>query len=126
MKRNLSLFLSLAFLAALLSPGLSPAGTAAPLMTIRFNNDSVSYEKNLGKAVKMAQEIKPGVFFDLVAISPETENKNTNKKFDDNAKAYAAKIAEQINQSGVSPDMIRTTYQKNKLAKSNEVQIFIQ
>lgn len=123
----LSVFLFLVTFGVFSAPNLSLAeGKEKPLMIIRFDSDAVNYEENLDKAVKMALDKKPTVFFDLVAISPDTKNKNRNKLFSDDAKFIAKKITDQIKENGVTANMIRTTYQQNKTIKYNEVQIFVQ
>ena len=97
-----------------------------PLMIIRFADNSVDYEQSLDKAVKMALKKKPTVLFDLVAVAPETMDKNINKQNEKDAKFLAEKIADQIKQSGVPPEMIRTDFKASRLTKVNEIQIFVQ
>lgn len=129
MKYGLFLYsiLTLSFVTTASYPQTSFSGPQdKPLMVVRFNNDSIPYENNLGKATKMALAAKSGAFFDVVGISPETVDKRINRQFEEHTKFYVEKIVQQIIQSGVSPEMIRTSYQKNKFTKIDEVQIFVQ
>lgn len=97
-----------------------------PLMVIRFNSNIIDYEKSLDKAVKKALQTKPTTFFDLIAISPETTDGNKNKQFEKEIKILAEKVKDRVIGAGAPVDMVRITLQKNKLIKSNEIQIFVQ
>jgi len=127
--RNLSL--SIVFLSTILfisyAPGISLAsGPDKPLMIIRFNDGLIEYENKLKMATKMAMTKKPSVFFDVVAVSPETESSRVNDQLAKDVQFIAGKVAEQMKQSGVSEEMIRTSFKQNKLIKNNEIQIFVQ
>ena len=122
-----STFLILAAIFALNLPNFALADSAEkPLMIIRFTSDIVDYEQNLDKAVKMAVDKKPKVLFNLVAVTPETNDKNINKQNEKEAKFLVEKVADQIKQSGVSADMISTSLKSSKSVKAKEIQIFIQ
>ena len=76
--------------------------------------------------LKMALAKKPEVFFDVIVVTPETIDTKNNEQPSKEIKFFAEKIVEQIKNSGVSADMVRITFKRNKIAKSNEVQIFVQ
>lgn len=97
----------------------------SPLMVIRFNQDYVSYDSSLEKVVNSAQQAKPSVFFDVVSIVPETKNTKQNKKISEAARYNAEKLSENIQSQGVDPEKIRITYQNSKIAKYNELHVFV-
>lgn len=129
MKYGLFLYsiLTVSFSMFVLYPHISCASAQdKPLMVIRFRNDPVPYEQNLRKITKMALSEKSDTLFDLVAISPETDDKHLNRQLEANTKLDVERIVRQMIESGASPELIRTSYKKNKLLKTEEVQIFVQ
>ena len=97
----------------------------SPLMVVRFNQDYVSYDRQLEKAVNMAVNTKDSVFFDVVSIIPETNDNKQNKLLKKTAEYRADQMVENIQGAGIAPEKIRLTYQNSKLAKNNEVHIFV-
>lgn len=120
-------FLALVFVCkVVLSDSSLAANQEKPLMVIRFTGGEIDYERSLDKAISMSLHKKPTVAFELVAVTPETPDRKVNKENERDAKFFAEKIADQIKQSGVSPERVHSSMKSDKLAKVNEIQIFVQ
>jgi len=91
------------------------------LMIIRFNKlQHTYYQPMLEKVVKKAREVKSGVFFDIVSISPQKEGEDFKNKLI----VHTNNIAGTINNLGIPPKKIRITYRSNSKVSTNEVHIF--
>lgn len=106
----IALLLSLSF------ASVSFANDKSPVMVIRFNSDSVSYDRQISKIVKSATKIKQDVNFDLVYVTPKNGEKN-NSRF--------ARVAAKIANEGVDKQNIHSSYQSSELTKYDEVHIFV-
>jgi hypothetical protein len=68
------LFILLALLGITISAAMATeqtAGTAHPLITIRFNKPGVAYDRSLTTIVKQAQDIDPNTNYTLVIHTPQ-------------------------------------------------------
>lgn len=96
-----------------------------PLMIIRFNQDVVSYEKSLDKAVNAALDVKPTAFFEVVAVIPQTGDRKNDRNLKEQSEYYSSQIKENISSKGVAAEKIRLSQQSSKVIKDNEVHIFV-
>lgn len=96
-----------------------------PVMVIRFNQDVVGYERPLEKVVRQAMAIKPDVFFEVVAIIPDSGQSRENKKKQKQSEQLASQVVESMQIAGLPRENIRVTYQSDANASSNEMHVFV-
>ncbi|PIR37120.1 MAG: hypothetical protein COV35_11025 [Alphaproteobacteria bacterium CG11_big_fil_rev_8_21_14_0_20_39_49] len=101
------------------------AGAEDAAMIIRFNKEVVGYEKPLEKVVDAALDAKPDVFFDIVAIVPQTDSARDNRAYKAQSVAYSNDVVDVLRRTGIAPDKIRITFQDSELVDSGEVHIFV-
>ena len=89
-----------------------------PLFVAKFNKSGVKYKDGLKQAVSNAVARKPGVIFDVVAVSPA---KGTPAI----AKNNATQIFQDMIDMGVSADRINLSARTSGNVSSSEVQIFV-
>ncbi len=78
------------FIIVLMASGAAYA--EEPVMIIRFNQESVSYEKQLYNVVKHATEIKPDVVFIANSINPRGANSSSQIKAGNRAQDFVNQL----------------------------------
>ncbi len=92
-----------------------------PLFVAKFNKSDVKYKTGLKQAVSNAVAKKPGVVFDVVAVSPA----NGSQLSAANAKNNATQIFQDMIEMGIGADKINLASKTSADATSSEVQIFV-
>ncbi len=98
--------------------GGQAVASGKPLFVAKFNKSGVKYKDGLKQAVSNAVARKPGVIFDVVAVSPA---KGTPAI----AKNNATQIFQDMIDMGVSADRINLSARTSGNVSSSEVQIFV-
>lgn len=101
--------------------GAKSAASGSPLFTAKFNKTNVKYHDGLKQAVSSAISKKPGVMFEVVAVSPVSGNSLTKNS----AKNNASQIFQDMIDMGVGPDKISLSSKTSASVNSAEVQIFV-
>ena len=101
--------------------GGKAAASGSPLFVAKFNKTDVKYHDGLKQAVSRAIEKKPGVMFEVVAVSPS----NGNVLAQTSAKNNASRIFQDMIDMGVGPERITLSSKTSSAANSAEVQIFV-
>lgn len=101
--------------------GGKAAASGSPLFVAKFNKTDVKYHDGLKQAVSRAIEKKPGVMFEVVAVSPS----NGNVLAQTSAKNNASRIFQDMIDMGVGPERIALSSKTSSAANSAEVQIFV-
>jgi len=107
-------------LALLISVEAAAADNREPLVTIRFNQTNVYYEKSLYRAVVKAAEVKPGVMFDVVASSPSGAS-----RAEEATKDSLGHVLATLNEMGVPKERIAVNTLTNQPVASPEVRVFV-
>lgn len=97
------------------------AASGSPLFTAKFNKTDVKYQDGLKQAVSSAIERKPGVMFEVVAVSPA----NGNALAKNSAQSNASQIFQDMIEMGVGAERINLTSKTSAAVNSAEVQIFV-
>ena len=104
----------------------SAAGNAAygnkPLFVAKFNKSDVNYQDGLKQAVSSAVSRKPGVMFNIVAVSPAQGSSLSAA----NAKNNATRIFQEMIEMGIGADKINLSARTSSDVTSPEVQIFVE
>lgn len=95
--------------------------SGSPLFTAKFNKTNVKYHEGLKQAVSRAIEKKPGVMFEVVAVSPA----NGNALAKNSAQNNASKIFQDMIDMGVGAERISLSSKTSSAANTAEVQIFV-
>lgn len=101
--------------------GGKTVSSGSPLFTAKFNKTGVKYQEGLKQAVGSAVAKKPGVMFDVVAVTPA----NANSLTQNTAKNNASQIFQDMIEMGVGADKISLSSKTSPSANSAEVQIFV-
>lgn len=96
-------------------------GGGKPLFVAKFNKSDVNYKNGLKQAVSSAVSKKPGVMFDVVAISPA----NGSQLAATNARNHASTIFQDIVEMGVGADKVSLSAKTSNSANSSEVHIYV-
>lgn len=97
------------------------AASGKPLFVAKFNKSDVRYKDGLKKAVGSALARKPGVVFDVVAVSPAKGSQLSAA----GAKNHATRIFQDMIEMGVGADKINLSARTNNNISASEVQIFV-
>lgn len=95
--------------------------SGSPLFTAKFNKANVKYHEGLKQAVSRAIEKKPGVMFEVVAVSPA----NGNALAKNSAQNNASRIFQDMIDMGVGAERISLSSKTSTGANTAEVQIFV-
>lgn len=95
--------------------------SGSPLFVAKFNKANVKYHDGLKQAVTRAQDRKPGVMFEVVAVSPVSGNQLAQTS----AKNNASQIFQDMIDMGVGADKISLSSKTSGSATAAEVQIFV-
>ena len=95
--------------------------SGSPLFVAKFNKSKVNYKEGLRQAVSSAVSAKPGVIFDVVAVSPANGNALTKNSAQNNA----TQIFQEMIEMGVGAERINLSSKTSATANSAEVQIFV-
>ena len=88
-----------------------------PLFVAKFNKSDVKYKDGLKRAVSSAVSRKPGVMFDVVAVSPASGSHLSAA----NAKNNATKIFQEMIEMGVGADKINLSARTTADVTASEV-----
>ena len=99
----------------------SVATSGKPLFTAKFNKSNVDYKDGLKQAVRQAQNAKPTVRFNVVAVTPSSASRLSKQS----AQNYASTIFKEMVEMGVGADKISLSSKSSGEATSAEVQIFV-
>lgn len=99
----------------------SSHASGSPLFTAKFNKSNVKYQDGLKQAVSSAISRKPGVMFEVVAVSPA----NGNSLSKNSAQSNATQIFQDMIEMGVSAERISLSSRTSPTANSAEVQIYV-
>lgn len=100
----------------------SKAGISGkPLFVAKFNKSNVKYKDGLKRAVSSAVSKKPGVMFDVVAVSPAKGSQLSAAA----AKNNATQIFQDMIEMGVGAEKINLSAKTSGDVTSSEVQIFV-
>jgi hypothetical protein len=113
----LALTISAAFIAGAVGPGggaraANASNSGDALMIIRFNQKNVNYQDKLFYVVREAVKAKPGVVFDVVAVTSGGESK------------YGQEVADNIARLGVAKSQISLRNESSAVS-NEEVRIFV-
>ena len=92
-----------------------------PLFVVRFNRQDVKYQDGLKQAVKRALAAKPGVFFEVVAVSPASGSVLSGSS----ARNNAANIFQEMIDMGVGADKISLSARTSETANVSEVHVYV-
>ena len=95
--------------------------SGSPLFTAKFNKTDVKYHDGLKQAVSRAIEKKPGVMFEVVAVSPA----NGNALAKNSAQNNASQIFQDMIDMGVGAERISLSSKTSAAVNGAEVQIFV-
>ncbi len=95
--------------------------SGAPLFVAKFNKSNVKYHDGLKQAVSSAVSRKPGVMFEVVAVSPATGNALSKSSAQNNA----TQIFQEMVEMGVGAERISLSSRTSPAANSAEVQIYV-
>lgn len=96
-----------------------------PLVIIRFDRPDVPYQQVLYTAVKRALERRPDATFDLVAVSPTSDDDRQLKTATDRAERDAQDVLRTLSSMGLSPERVRLSAMTSSEVATNQVQIFV-
>lgn len=92
-----------------------------PLFVAKFNKSNVKYKDGLKQAVSSAVARKPGVMFDIVAVSPASGNQLSAAS----AKNNATQIFQDMIEMGIGAEKINLSAKTSGDVTSSEVQIYV-
>lgn len=92
-----------------------------PLFVAKFNRQDVKYQDGLRQAVKRALATKPGVFFDVVAVSPA----NGSALSSSSARNNANNVFQEMIEMGVGADKISLSAKTSDSANASEVHVYV-
>lgn len=95
------------------------------LMTIRFNQQQVTYKRQLYSVLVEAVKKKPSVVFDVIGYVPSVRDPQRNQKLYENTQIYANEVARNIIEMGVSPQQVTVSTQAGGNIDNEEVRIFV-
>ena len=98
--------------------GMQTGVSGNPLFVAKFNKPGVNYKEGLRQAVSSAVSKKPGVIFDVVAVSSAKGSPAI-------AKNNATQIFQEMIDMGVGADKINLSARTSGSAETSEVQIFV-
>lgn len=112
--------------AAAPAPAPAASGPAAALLTIRFNQPHVYYDDALANAVKLAENAKPGVVYDVLSTVPDLSSLPADQqdKLSARAKDNLRNVVMKMQQQGVPAERIRIADQTLRI-RSQEIQLFV-
>lgn len=121
-------FFALALALALFMPlcSLAQERPATPLVTIRFNQPRVYFDKQLYAAVSQAVAIKPEVTFDVVSLAPVTGNPQIDAQWQQVASHNTQAVLAVMRNIGVPLNQIRVTGRSQAGLTNDETQLFVQ
>ena len=91
------------------------------MFVAKFNKSNVKYKDGLKRAVSSAVSKKPGVMFDVVAVSPAKGSQLSAAA----AKNNATQIFQDMIEMGVGAEKINLSAKTSGDVTSSEVQIFV-
>lgn len=121
-------FFALALALALFMPlhSLAQVQAPTPLVTIRFNQPRVYFDKQLYAAVSQAVAIKPDVTFDVVSLAPATGNPQIDAQWQQVASHNTQAVLAVMRNIGVPLNQIRVTGRSQAGLMNDETQLFVQ
>lgn len=104
-----------------------PVSTAGrrPLVVIRFDRPSVAYEQALYSAVSRALERRPDAFFDVVAISPQSNNRGRTALDTNAVRRNAQQVLRSLTDMGLPANRVTLSAGSSLDAQTNEVRVFV-
>jgi hypothetical protein len=117
--------LALALVLVLPMRGMAQAPSAKPLVTIRFNQPRVYFDKQLYAAVSQAVAIKPDVTFDVVSLAPATGNPQIDVQWQQVASHNTQAVLAVMRNIGVPLSRVRVTGRSQAGLAHDETQLFV-
>ena len=105
---------------------MAQSPTLKPLVTIRFNQPRVYFDKQLYAAVSQAVAIKPDVTFDVVSLAPATGNPQIDAQWQQVASHNTQAVLAVMRNIGVPLGQIRVTGRSQAGLVHDETQLFVQ
>ncbi len=105
------------------APPASP--TKRPLVIIRFNKPDVQYKQPLYAALSQAIEKYPAVQFDIISVTPETNNPAETALFLASARRSSEDVLRSMTQMGVPTERIQMGNATDSNVSDNEVHLYI-
>ncbi|MCI5050203.1 MAG: hypothetical protein MRY32_07735 [Rickettsiales bacterium] len=132
----MSLCMALAAIAALslLSPAHAmPYGGAQarpsgepPVMIIRFNQQSVYYDKSLYNIVRRAVKLKPNVGFNVISYVPTSQDPLLYQRLISNASNHMREVTNTLMKMGIRGNRLSMATHAQHGLKHDEIHIYIQ
>lgn len=117
--------LTLVFMAFLPMLSAAQAPAATPLVTIRFNQPRVYFDKQLYSAISQAVAIKPDVTFDVVSLAPATGNAQLDLQWQQVASHNTRAVLAVMANIGIPAERLRVTGRSQSGITHDETQLFV-
>lgn len=95
-----------------------------PVLSVRFQDDSVNYKDMLDKVVTKVSDIKPDTRYDIVSVVPVKKGEKQVDKIKEASNNTRAMFFA-LKDAGIDPGNIAVHYQENAQAVNNEIHVFI-
>lgn len=126
---RIRMFAALFFAAVMFFSAVSPAAAQShldtPLMVVRFNQPRLNYQQSLYNVLGRALEAKPDVFFNIIALVPQSADASVTQKLQAQTQANAGTIVGDMVRMGIPQNRLRVSYQRAGI-EYPEVHIFVQ
>jgi len=96
-----------------------------PLVVIRFDRPTVSYQQPLYSAVNRVLERRPGAAFELVAITPNIGGPAQVAVNSNNSRRSAEQVLRSLTEMGLPSSRISMSARSSAQAQSNEVHLYL-
>jgi len=109
------------------APRAAPQGIAGrrALVTIRFDTANPDYEQPLFNAIKQALERRPGAYFDVVGVSPQSGNQGRAALDSNASRRNAQRVVRSLADMGLPSDRVTLSATTAPDARTNEVRVFV-
>ncbi len=96
-----------------------------PLMVIRFDRPSVSYDQALYNTLKKVLDRRPDAVFDLVAVAPTAGGPAKVAVNSAKARQNAERVLRSLMEMGMPPNRVAVSAKTSSRARSNEVHLYL-
>jgi len=96
-----------------------------PLVVIRFDRASVSYEQALYQAVSKTLAVRPDAHFELVAVTPAKVSPGQTSLGANSARRNAETVLRSLSGMGLPADRVELSATTSAQARSNEVRLYM-
>lgn len=111
--------------AAAASGGFQLAGAGSPLVTIRFDRNTVDYQQMLYAALNQALASRPNAGFEVVAVAPTRGNAASVQIAQTAAERHARDVMRSITDMGVPAARLSIASATDPGATTSEVRVFV-